>query len=308
MKKTLIIGSTVVDVIIGIEKLPKTQEDTHTTSHKMGLGGCAYNVSEILRQSKIPYVLASPVGSGAYGTFVENSLNEKGIPIFAKTPLIENGCCYCFVEKTGERTFISHHGAEYLFSEKWFENLNLEEFDSIYICGLEVEEKTGDNLITWLEKISKHNLQIYFAPGPRFIKIDSKLLDRIFALNPIIHLNELEAKEFSKENNIKEAARFIFNKTKNSCVITLGSSGCLYLNAKKNNKVDFVPLSEKEKKIQVIDTIGAGDSHIGALISALKLGLCLDKACAFANAVSSAVVGISGSSLNDETFNKIKLI
>ena len=65
MKKTLVIGSTVVDIIIGVKSLPKTQEDTHTTFHKMNLGGCAFNVSEILRQSKTPYVLCSPVGSGA---------------------------------------------------------------------------------------------------------------------------------------------------------------------------------------------------------------------------------------------------
>ena len=125
MKKTLVIGSTVVDVIIGVDKLPTTQEDTHTTSHKMSLGGCAYNVSEVFRQSKTPYLLASPVGSGAYGEYVEKKLTEKNIPIFVKTPEIENGCCYCFVEETGERTFISHHGAEYLFLKEWFSSLDL---------------------------------------------------------------------------------------------------------------------------------------------------------------------------------------
>ena len=77
MKKTLVIGSTVVDVIIGVDKLPTTQEDTHTTSHKMSLGGCAYNVSEVFRQSKSRYILASPVGSGDYGEYVEKKLTEK---------------------------------------------------------------------------------------------------------------------------------------------------------------------------------------------------------------------------------------
>ena len=77
MKKTLVIGSTVVDIIIGVQSLPKTQEDTHTTYHKMNLGGCAFNVSEILRQSKTPYILCSPVGSGAYGDFVTKKLAEK---------------------------------------------------------------------------------------------------------------------------------------------------------------------------------------------------------------------------------------
>ena len=163
MKKTLVIGSTVVDIIIGVKSLPKTQEDTHTTFHKMNLGGCAFNVSEILRQSKTPYVLCSPVGSGAYGDFVSKKLEEKNIPIFVKTPEIENGCCYCFVEESGERTFISHHGAEYLFSKEWMLNINLSDFDSVYICGLEIEEKTGPEIVSWLEEIKEYNLKIFFA-------------------------------------------------------------------------------------------------------------------------------------------------
>lgn len=304
MKKTLIIGSTVVDVIIGVDKLPTTQEDTHTTSHKMNLGGCAYNVSEIFRQSKTPYLLASPVGSGAYGEFVKNKLTEKNIPIFVKTPEIENGCCYCFVEESGERTFISHHGAEYLFSKEWFTNIDINDFDSVYICGLEVEEKTGENLVAWLEEIAYYNLQIFFAPGPRLTKIEEKLINRIFALNPIIHLNEKEAFEFSGENQIEKAAMYIFSKTQNSVVITLGEKGALSFT---KNQCDIVPAFQNKLFPKVIDTIGAGDSHIGTLICSLKRGKTLKEACEVANIVSSAVVGVSGANLLDSEFNKLSL-
>ena len=49
MKQTLVIGSAVVDVIINIPHLPKTGEDVHITRQTRSLGGCAYNVSDILR-------------------------------------------------------------------------------------------------------------------------------------------------------------------------------------------------------------------------------------------------------------------
>ena len=304
MKKTLVIGSTVVDVIIGVDKLPTTQEDTHTTSHKMSLGGCAYNVSEIFRQSKTPYLLASPVGSGAYGEYVEKKLTEKNIPIFVKTPEIENGCCYCFVEESGERTFISHHGAEYLFSKEWFSNLDLSDFDSVYICGLEIEEKTGENIVSWLEENAYYNLQIFFAPGPRLTKIDKKLINRIFKLNPIIHLNEKEAFEFSGENKIEKAARYISLKTKNSVIITLGEKGCFSFDFSKN-QCDIIPVFKNKLFPQVVDTIGAGDSHIGALICSLKRSKNLKEATEIANIISSAVVGISGANLSDSDFNRL---
>lgn len=304
MKKTLVIGSTVVDIIIGVKSLPKTQEDTHTTYHKMNLGGCAFNVSEILRQSKTPYVLCSPVGSGAYGDFVSKKLEEKNIPIFVKTPEIENGCCYCFVEESGERTFISHHGAEYLFSKEWMQNINLSDFDSVYICGLEIEEKTGNEIVSWLEEIKEHNLKIFFAPGPRLSKIDTKLISRIFALNPIIHLNELESIDFTKQSDIKLAAEFIYEKTKNIVFITLGKKGCAFFNG---TEFKIIPVIESHEQNLVVDTIGAGDSHIGALIAALKRNNDLSKSCNLANQVSKAVVAVSGANLSDNSFQKLNL-
>lgn len=304
MKKTLVIGSTVVDIIIGVKSLPKTQEDTHTTFHKMNLGGCAYNVSEILRQSKTPYILCSPVGAGAYGRFVEENLIKKNIPIFVKTPEVENGCCYCFVEESGERTFISHHGAEYLFSKNWVENLDLSEIDSIYICGLEIEEKTGAEIVSWLEQIQNPSVKIFFAPGPRLTKIDHNLLKRIFALNPIIHLNETESLDFSKKSDVIEAAKYLFGLCNNFLFITLGEKGCLFFDGKT---FQIVPVNKSSEKTVVVDTIGAGDSHIGALIAALKRGKSLQESCELANTVSKAVVSVAGASLSDSQFNSLRL-
>lgn len=308
MKKTLVIGSTVLDVIIGVNALPTTQGDTHTTSHKMSLGGCAFNVSEIFRQSKTPYVLCSPVGSGIFGDYVEKKLTEKNIPIFVKTPDIENGCCYCFVEESGERTFISHHGAEYLFSKEWVKNLDLSDFDSAYICGLEIEEKTGSEIVSWLEDIASYNLKIFFAPGPRLTKIDKNLLNRIFALNPIIHLNEVEAYEFSNQGDVFESGKYINSFSKASVVITLGEKGCFYLDASKKDNIEtgIVPVNQ-DKKTVVVDTIGAGDSHIGALICAIKRENSLKDACKLANSVSEAVVSVAGASLSDSDFANLKL-
>ena len=74
MKKVLVIGSTVVDVIINVDHLPTTQEDVHVISQHMSLGGCAFNTSDMIRHFEVPYILFSPVGTGAYGEFVRMSL------------------------------------------------------------------------------------------------------------------------------------------------------------------------------------------------------------------------------------------
>ena len=74
MKKVLVIGSAVVDVVIHLPHLPEKSEDVHVTSQKMSLGGCAYNASDTIRRFKVPYIPFFPVGTGAYGDFLRNAL------------------------------------------------------------------------------------------------------------------------------------------------------------------------------------------------------------------------------------------
>lgn len=298
MKRVLVIGSTVVDVVVDlVDHLPKTGEDVHIKNQQMSLGGCAYNVSDSIRHFQVPYTLFSPVGTGIYGYYVREHLKEKGITTPIPTPNMDNGCCYCFVESTGERTFISYHGAEYLFQKEWFDLIPDEEIDTVYICGLEIEETTGENIIEYLEKHPEFT--VFFAPGPRLTVIDPLKVDRLYKLSPILHLNETEALDVSKKTTIREAAAFLYEKTHNLVIITLGEKGCYYYDGTIDHLVPPVPTSQ-------IDTIGAGDSHIGSVIACLKQGDSVEEAIQKANLVSSCVVGKKGALLPDEDFQKLQ--
>ena len=297
MKKALIIGSTVVDVIVNlVDSLPRTGEDVHVRTQHMSLGGCAYNVSDSVRHFQVPYILFSPVGTGVYGYFVREELKKKGIASPIPSPNMDNGCCYCFVEKSGERTFISYHGAEYLFRKDWFDLIDPEEIDSVYICGLEIEEVTGNNIVEFLEK--NPQLTVFFAPGPRLTVIDQALVNRIYNLSPILHLNETEALDASGKATVSEAGAYLYGKTHNTVIITLGEEGCYYFDGTTEEIIPPVPTTQA-------DTIGAGDSHIGSVIACLKKGDSLHDAIAKANRVSSAVVSTPSAILPDEEFAKL---
>lgn len=300
MKKVLVIGSTVVDVVVNlVDHLPKTGEDVHIRSQHMSLGGCAYNVSDSIRHFQVPYILFSPVGTGVYGNFIREELHLRGISSPIPTPERENGCCYCFVEDTGERSFISYHGAEYLFEKEWFSLIPLEEIDSVYICGLEIEESTGENIVEFLE--AHPELTVYFAPGPRLTVINPQLVERLYRLSPILHLNETEALSASGKSTVQEAASFLYEKTNNTVIVTLGEKGCFFFDGKESETVPPVPAVQA-------DTIGAGDSHIGSVIACLKKGDSLKTAIQKANRVSSSVVSSSGALLSDTAFDKLGLL
>lgn len=298
-KKLLVIGSTVADIIIDLDRLPVTSEDVHVKSQSMSLGGCAHNVADMLRHFDVPFTLFSPVGTGLYGDFVRKELAVKGMESPISVPDRANGCCYCFVEASGERTFVVDHGAEYLFGKEWFDRLDPSEYSAAYICGLEIEERTGSTIVDFLER---SGLPVFFAPGPRLAKIDPALMDRIFALHPVLHLNREEICSYTGCPEVEDAAKALFAQTKNSIIITQGADGacCLSLDGAFVHVPSF-PVSH------VTDTIGAGDGHCGAVMACLAKGLSLRDALTAANAVSAKIVSVKGALLSREEFQEINL-
>jgi sugar/nucleoside kinase (ribokinase family) len=316
-KKTLVVGSTAVDVILRLPGLPKRGEDINIAASSYRIGGCAYNVYKAMcafeegaksggkSRKKAPALLCSPVGTGIYGRMVREHFAARKIKPFVQLKE-ENGCCYCLVEADGERSFISWHGAEYLFSKDWFgppwrDEFDFSSCDSVYISGIDIEEKNGGEIVKF---IAKHpDLAVFFAPGPRLDKIPEDLMAKIFKRKPFLHLNEAEALSLAGCADVREAADRLCALTGNDIVITLGKLGCYYQAsaapsvsrpgqasaappAGKQANDDFIPAYPAT----VVDTVGAGDAHCGTLIAALKAGLGLKEACEAANKAAALSV------------------
>jgi len=296
MKQTLVLGSTVVDVLLSVPAVPKRGDDVNITASEFRIGGCAYNVFKTLQSLKSPARLCSPVGRGIFGSLVKKHFERERMEVFVSLEE-ENGCCYCLVEPDGERSFLSLHGAEYRFSRSWMEGIDYSQTGSVFICGLEIEEPTGDEIIDFIYEHPE--LELFFAPGPRIKLIPKKKMERIFNRRdssnngPLIHLNQTEAFRFTGKRTLDEAVAFLAEKTGNRVVITLGERGC-YCFDKTWQEGRFV----QGFPAKVIDTVGAGDAHCGALITCLKAGMDLEEACLEANKIGAAVVGIKGTVLD----------
>lgn len=293
MTKSLIIGSTVCDIIINVDYLPTTTGDVHIKSQQMSLGGCAFNVASVLHHLGTDYIFISPGGTGIYGDFVKDELNKLNMESLVNLEG-ENGCCYCFVEDHGERTFMSHHGVEYSFNPEWLAELDMDEYDYIYICGLEVEEADGEVLIETLKNVRG---QIIFCPGPRGHLISKERMQRVYDLQPIVHLNEDEVKVLMESNLLEEAVEKLYLLTDRPVVVTQGALGALIYDGNHT----FV----EGYSSNVVDTIGAGDSHAGAMIAWLMKDNSLKHAVRYANYYASKVVGVKGTKLDNETKDRL---
>ena len=284
-----------IDMLMKIEALPKSGEDVLCSESGIVIGGCAYNAANTLRNLESAADLCVPVGKGPYADMIRSELERCGYDILIQDDSQDNGYCLDLVEATGERTFITAQGIEGAFQKKWLDSLNMDQYDSIYVAGYQVCGQGGQAIGEWL--CEHGDKQIFFAPGPVICSIDAAVMEQIFSVHPILHLNEKEAMDFTRAEDILDAVRELYSRTGNLVIVTLGEKGTVYYEGDELHTVPSV-------KTTVVDTIGAGDSHIGAVIGGLKKGLGREESIRLANRVAAAVVSVQGPVMDKETFEK----
>ena len=117
-------------------------------------------------------------------------------------------------------------------------------------------------------------------------------LEAIYDLHPILHVNEAEALAFSGCREIQPAIEYLYQRTGQLVIVTLGEKGAVAYDGNWYEADGF--------PTEVVDTVGAGDSHVGAFISARLEGLDMTQALRFANKVSSQIVASKGVHLTKE--------
>ena len=291
-KAVLAVGAIMVDMLCQVPRLPRSGEGIVVEESRAVVGGCAFNAANVLRQLGAPYELFAPVGCGIFAGFVECELRERGLeaPRFDDR---DSGGCMCFVEPGGERTMVTLPGIERHFVRAWFDRVEAARFGCGFASGYEVEGPGGDAIISFFE--DHPAIELYYAPGPRVCGVGAQKTARINALHPVWHLNDQEALAYTGRATVEEAGAAIAEKCGNAVVITAGKDGA-HLFVDGRHAVVSAGL------VDVVDTVGAGDAHLGALTAARAAGHSWEDALALANRVAGAVCGVEGSTLTDEAF------
>lgn len=292
--KALIIGSCVLDVYIQLPHLPLMGEDVNSNDLNISLGGMAYNVYHVMKLLQTNPILGCPVGEGLRADIVTDLLEKQGDKPIGVIPDIDNGMCLCLVDDSRERSFVSHHGAEYRFDPQLFQKLCFDEVEWIYVSGLEIEDHDGGLIVEFLEEKKK---SLFFAPGPRLNCIPADQMERLFKLHPILHINEREVMLLTRQKDLFRAAEELNQKTQNAVIITLGERGALL----KQNAC--APQLIPTERVAMVDSTGAGDNHAGAVLAGISQGMKIEDAIRRANLISGYTVQQKGAVLSQQNFD-----
>lgn len=301
------IGAILLDKIYSLQKLPSSGEGVVVEESITRAGGCAYNSAVIAQACGAEVSLLAPLGSGQAAQELESLLEAYGVDAWRVASEDDNGTCMCLVEPSGERSMITVPGIERNLNASWYEDIpdtQIALWDALAVSGYELAGASGGVLEDFLDRVRAVNpaCAFWFAPGPSCEEISRDTYEHMAALRSFWHMNGLESEKIAEflelttqEVSAEDIAavracegagdlgglHFGTNATaqesflQHCCalasfagkdiVITAGSAGAYSIS---RNKAGCQVLFVASKAVRVLDTIGAGDAHLGALMVA----------------------------------------
>ncbi|EMD9575710.1 sugar kinase [Escherichia coli] len=259
----MVVGAAVIDVIADAYALPWRGCDIELKQQSVNVGGCALNIAVALKRLGIEAGNALPLGQGVWAEIIRNRMAKEGL-----ISLIDNA--------EGDNGW-------------WLARLTVAPGSLLYFSGYQLASPCGELLVEWLEKLQDVTPFIDF--GPRIGDIPDALLARIMACRPLVSLNrqeaEIAAERFALSAEITTLGKQWQEKFAAPLIVRLDKEGAWYFSNDASGCIPAFPT-------QVVDTIGAGDSHAGGVLAGLASGLPLADAVLLGNAVASWVVGHRG--------------
>ncbi|WP_428944587.1 ribokinase [Pantoea sp. FN060301] len=286
MKKTgklAVLGSINADHILNLAQFPRPGETVIGKQYQVAFGGKGANQAVAAGRSGADIAFIACVGEDDVGQRIRHQLVEDRIDVTSVEVVAgeTTGVALIFVNGEGENCIAIHAGANAALTPARVEKYQqtIAEADAL----LMQLESPLESVLAAAKIAHRYQTRVILNPAPALA-----LSDELLALVDTITPNETEAEiltgvPVASDEDAARAAAVLHAKGIGCVMITLGSRG--------------VWLSEKGKgeriagfRVEAVDTIAAGDTFNGALITALLEDKPLPEAIRFAHAAAAIAV------------------
>lgn len=297
-QQVVVVGSLNYDLILKQERLPKKGETFTADELVQGPGGKGANQAAQCAKLGLSTAIIGKVGEDRFGEALIGSLTAVGVNVDCVSRQGTTGLGVVNVLADGDYHSTLLKGANHLITKDDInQHLELITNCEYLLLQQEIPAPIIDHVIE-MARTADCKIVLNNAPA-RDIKEES------LANVDILVVNETEAEYMSNStvNSIDLAhhvASALVQRVKSTVILTLGELGAVI--ATKNHSF-YAPA----KKADAVDTTGAGDSYIGALIFSLVKGYTLQEATEIASTVSAITVARYGGSESFPTLSEIQL-
>ncbi len=276
----VVLGSINADHILNLQSFPSPGETVTGNHYQVAFGGKGANQAVAAGRSGANIAFIACTGDDSIGESVRQQLATDNIDISPVSVIKgeSTGVALIFVNGEGENVIGIHAGANAALSPALVE-AQRERIANASALLMQLESPLESVMAA--AKIAHQNKTIVaLNPAPA-----RELPDELLALVDIITPNETEAEKLTgirveNDEDAAKAAQVLHEKGIRTVLITLGSRGVW---ASVNGEGQRVP----GFRVQAVDTIAAGDTFNGALITALLEEKPLPEAIRFAHAAAA---------------------
>ena len=286
MKKICVIGSIGYDLTTYMYKFPKAGETIVGKKFIQNPGGKGDN--QVIASARVggDVTFIGAVGDDNYGELLKKNLEENKVKTHMKiVPNMSSQIATILIDESGENRIVIVPGANNFVDKKQIDdNFDIIKECDIILMQLEIPMETVEYVV---DKFYELNKIIILNPAP-----GEELSDNIIKKCTYLTPNENEIGLITKMpydtiDNIKSAAKCLFDKGAQNVLVTLGEKGAYLKN--KNDDIIIPTL-----KVKALDTTGAGDCFNGVFAACLAMGKNAIEAIKYANVASSISVTRSG--------------
>ncbi len=288
--KILVFGSLNIDHDYIVDHISREKETMTVTDYHVVAGGKGLNQSIAIAKTGSEVYLAGMLGTGS--EFLSKTLSEYGVntSLLGKTDT-PNGHAIIQIDKNGQNSIFVYPGSNHCISEEYIDQV-LSSFSEGDYLVMQNEINNQDLII---RKAAEKKMITFMNPSPCDDSLNSQPLELI----NYFFINEVEGEILTGRKDFSETLKAMTEKYPSAGIIlTVGDQGAYYADAEQC-------LFQPARKVNAIDTVGAGDTFMGYFIYALYRGNDYGKALEIASTASSITVQRAGAAQAIPALNEV---
>lgn len=278
-----VIGSNMVDLITYMERMPEEGETLEAPEFEMGCGGKGANQAIAAGRLGSDVLMVTKVGNDLFGqntieNFKNNGIRTEAVEVGTRT----SGVAPIFVDPHAKNRILIIQGANNeLRPESLEQHRPAIKEAKLIILQLEIPLET---VYAAIDMGVEMGIPVLLNPAPANPELDIEYVKKCtyFAPNES-ELGILTGLPVSSLAEIKAAAATLVDKGVNNMIVTMGDKGVLWMDGQNELVIEG-------KKVDAIDTTGAGDSFIGCFAHYLTKGESIEYSLGKANLYAAQAV------------------
>ncbi len=281
-----VLGDLVADLVVPVERLPLLPDNHGWAEGIFVEPGGAGNVLVAARRLVLSTVALGHVGPDRYGGELLAMLEAEGVDMSETAVCPERATVLCIVlaDTLSQHVYLGIKDKIGLwpFPERWHDVIG--HARALYTDGYTLRDILApDDIFAAFATARAAGVPIFFDPGPSIEFIPGQTVERAIAAADVLLLTEPEAALLCGNRSTEDAARALLAVGAATVVLKLGADGCLVATSGEMLRVPGFP-------VEVVDTVGAGDSFAPAFIAGWIRDGSLYDCATLANAMGALTV------------------